>query len=104
MGLVTEEEIETEKNLKEILPERLKRSNHRNLRNSIAHTNFLYVDNEKMEFWDIYPKTQKYSLEPTKLTCVEFSKSLVEVNFFCEIFGFIIFVLIALEDVVRRYS
>lgn len=105
LGLITEEEIEKEWNLKEILPERLKNSNHRNLRNSIAHANFRYVDNEnKMKFWDINPKTQKYSLTPIKLTYNEFSKPLLEVNFFCVIFGFIILVLIALEDIAKRYS
>lgn len=105
LGLVTEEEIEKEQNLKEILPERLKRGNHRNLRNSIAHANFRYNNNEnKMEFWDIYPKTQQYSLEPIKLTYEEFSKSLVEVNLFCEIFGFINLVFMALEDVTKRYK
>ena len=105
LGLITEEEIEKERNLKEILPERLKSGNHRNLRNSIAHANFRYVDEEnKMEFWDIYPETQKYSLIPRKLTYKEFSKPPLEVNFFCEIFGFVILVLIALEDIAKRYS
>ncbi len=105
LGLVTEEEIEKENNLKEILPERLKIRNYRNLRNSIAHANFRYITNEnKMEFWDIYPKTQKYSLEPIKLTYEQFSKSILEVNLFCEIFMFINLVFMALEDVTKRYN
>jgi len=103
LGLRIEEEIEKESNLKEILPERLKKGNHRNLRNSIAHGNFRYLDEEnKMEFWDINPFTQEYSLAPIKLTYGEFSKPLVEVNFFCEIFGYIILVLIALEGIAKR--
>ena len=105
LGLLTDEEIEKERNFREILPEGLKSGNHRNLRNAIAHTNFRYIDNEqKVEFWDINPNTQMYSLNPMKLTYAEFSKSLVEVNLFCEIFGLVSLVLIALEDVVKRYS
>ena len=105
LGLRTDKDIEEEKNLKRILPKRLKTGIHDNLRNAIAHANFRYIDEEnKMEFWDIYPRTQTYSLEPIKLTYGEFSKSLLEVNFFCEIFGFFILLLIVLGNIGRRHS
>jgi hypothetical protein len=103
LGLKTDKEIENEKSLKSILPDHLNRDIYKNLRNAIAHVNFQYDDEEnKMEFWDINPRTQKYSLKPRKLTFNEFSKLLLEVNFFCEIFGFIILRLIACGNIARR--
>jgi len=105
LGLLTDEDIEKENNLKEILPEKLKIGNHSNLRNSIAHANFRYINDEnKMEFWDVYPFSQKYSMEPIRLTFKEFTNSLLEVKFFCDIFGFIVMAHIAMEDIVKRYS
>ncbi|WGM90177.1 MAG: hypothetical protein NUK63_03415 [Candidatus Bathyarchaeum tardum] len=105
LGLVTSEKIEEDKNLKEILPERLKNGKHQNLRNSIAHANFRYIDTEnKMEFWDVYPRDQKFSMNPTKLTLAEFSKSLMEVYIFCEVFGFIMLTILAINDLLIRYS
>jgi hypothetical protein len=103
LGLRTEGKVENAKNLEEVLSERLRNGVHRKLRNSIAHCNFRYLDEEnKMEFWDIDPNTLKYSLEPKSMTYEEFSKPLLEINFFCEIFGCVVLVLIALNDIANR--
>jgi hypothetical protein len=105
LGLISDKELENDTNLKEILPEKLKDSIYRNLRNSIAHANFQYVIGEKqIRFWDINPRTQRFSLKPIKLTYHEFTKLLVELNLFCEIFGFIMLTLLAIEDIFKRYS
>jgi hypothetical protein len=96
-------ENERKRTLKNILPNILSKGIHGNLRNSIAHGNFRYFDKEdKIEFWDISPNTHKYTLKPTKLTYDEFSKFLIEVNLFCEIFGLIITLLIAVDDINHR--
>ena len=57
-----------------------------------------------MQFWDINPQTKVYSLRPQKYTFIEFQKPLIEVNLFCEIFGFIILTLVAVEDLSKRGS
>jgi chaperonin cofactor prefoldin len=94
---------EKEKILQKILPDSLRQGIHKNLRNSIAHGNFRYYDKEdKIEFWDISPRTQKYTLKPIKLTYREFSKFLIEVELFCQIFGLIILALIAVTDITDR--
>jgi hypothetical protein len=104
LGVQLEETIERENDFKNTLPNRLKNGIHSNLRNSIAYGNFQYHDEEdKIEFLDLFPKTQQYTLKPTKLTFEEFSRYLVEINLFCEIFGFIILALIAVDDIrIRR--
>jgi hypothetical protein len=94
---------EKESTRQNILPDILRQGIHNNLRNSIAHGNFRYYDKEdKIEFWDILPKTHRYTLIPIKLTYEEFSMFLIEVDLFCEIFGLIILALIAVEDITNR--
>ncbi len=104
LGVQFEKTIEGENDFKNALPNRLKNGIHNNLRNSIAHGNFQYSDEEnKIEFWDLLPRTHQYTLKPTKLTFEEFSRYIVEINLFCEIFGFIILSLLAVEDIrIRR--
>lgn len=85
---------------KQILPEFFQKSIHDNYRNAIAHAHFRYIDKEnRMKFWDINQKTHKFSLLPRKLTFEEFTKALLEVNIFCEVFGLVILALIALDDI-----
>ena len=103
LGVQIEESIEKDKDFRNILPDRFKHGIHNNLRNSIAHGNFRYHEKEdKIEFWDLLPNTYKYTLKPTKSTYEEFSKHLIEVNLFCEIFGFIILSLVAIDDIRKK--
>ena len=103
LGIKIEGQTEKKKTSPSILPEKLKQGIHNNLRNSIAHGNFRYYDKEgKIEFWDIFPETNKFSLKPIKLTFDEFSFHLIEINLFCEIFGLIILVLLAVDDINKR--
>lgn len=103
LEIVVEGKNEKKRALQNILPYIIRQGIHSNLRNSIAHGNFRYYDKEdKIEFWDILPQTHKYTLKPIKLTYEEFSKFLIEVNLFCEIFGLIIMALIAVDDITHR--
>ena len=100
LGLRFDETIEKEREFQNTLPDKFRQGVHNNLRNSIAHGNFRYYDKEDtIEFWDIWPNTREYSLKPTKLRYDEFSKSLLEVNLFCEIFGFVNLALLAIHDI-----
>ncbi|OGD45860.1 hypothetical protein A3K70_00180 [Candidatus Bathyarchaeota archaeon RBG_16_48_13] len=84
------------------LPDILERGIHRNLRNSIAHTNFKYYDKEKkMEFWDRDSKGE-FTLNPIRMNYEEFSRYLLEVNLFCEIFGFTNLLMIGAQDIINR--
>lgn len=104
LEIVIEGKNEKERALQNILPYIIRQGIHSNLRNSIAHGNFRYYDREdKIEFWDILPKTDRYTLKPIKLTYDEFSKFLIEINLFCEIFGLIILALIAVDDITHRH-
>ena len=86
--------------LKQVLPECFQKGNHYNYRNAIAHAHFRYIEKEnKMEFWDIDQRTHKFSLLPRKATLEEFSKVLLEINIFCEVFGLVILALIAIDDI-----
>jgi hypothetical protein len=99
------EKIEDRKNVKYVLPECLEKGIHSHLRNAIAHARFRYIDKEnKMKFWDVHPQNHIFTMDPIKLNYKEFSKYLLQVNLFCEIFGFINLTLIALEDISKRYS
>ncbi|XES76273.1 MAG: hypothetical protein ACBZ72_08805 [Candidatus Bathyarchaeia archaeon] len=103
LGIQIGESFEKEKAFLNTLPDKFSHGIHSNLRNSIAHGNFKYYDmDDKIEFWDLFPNTQRYSLKPTKLTFKEFSNSLIEVTLFCEIFGFINMILIAIDDIKKR--
>jgi hypothetical protein len=94
-----EKAIESDASLEEVIPKRLKTGDHTHLRNSIAHCNFKFIkQDEKMEFWDINPKTQKYSWEPKKYSLEEFSMRLIEIDLFCEAFVFSVLLLMALSD------
>lgn len=105
LGLKTDKGIVNEKYFKSILPDQLNQEIYVHLRNAIAHVHFRYDNEEnKMEFWDINPKTQKYTLHSKKFTFNEFSKLRLDVYLFCEIFYFIILVLVALADIARRHS
>ena len=96
---VDNKKVESTTSLEEVIPTRLKTGEHLHLRNSIAHYNFKFISaEEKMEFWDLDPRTQKYSWELKKYTLEEFSKPLIEINLFCEAFGLIVLLLMALSD------
>jgi hypothetical protein len=99
LALAIGKKIESTTSLAEVTPERLKTGDHVHLRNAIAHFHFRFIGEEgKMEFWDIDPRTQKYSWGPKKYTLEEFSKPLLEINLFCEAFGLLVLLLMALTD------
>jgi hypothetical protein len=95
---IDESEIESPSSLEEVIPARLKKGDYVHLRNSIAHANYKFIKKEgKMEFWDVNQKTQKYSWGPKKYSFEEFSKSLIEINLFCEAFILVSLLLMTLQ-------
>jgi len=93
-----ENEIESTTSLEEVIPERLKSVDYWHIRNAIAHSNCKFIKEEgKMKFWDVNPKTQKYSWGPKKYSFEEFSKCLIEINLFCETFVLVTFLLMTLD-------
>ena len=60
LGLSIDKKIESKASLSEVIPERLKKSSYRHLRNAIAHAHSRFLEKEeKMEFWDIDQRTQQ---------------------------------------------
>jgi hypothetical protein len=105
LGIRIEGKNKPKKTFQSISPEILREGIHNNLRNSIAHGNFRYYEQgDKIEFWDLLPNTEQYTLKPMKLSFNEFSNYLIEVTLFCEIFGLIIMVLPAVQDITERHS
>lgn len=102
LAVMSEDRTEIDKNLEDVLPDYVRKGIHKNLRNAIAHTHFRYLQEKKeMEFWDVCQKGV-YSLKPARLSYQKFSKYLLDVNMFCEIFGFLLLLLIALSDIANR--
>lgn len=101
--LIDGTKIEPKASLEEVTPESLSIGDHEHLRNAVAHSNYKFIQEEgKMQFWDIEPRTQHYSWGPKKYTFEEFTKSLIEVNLFCEAFGLQIILLMAFEDIAKN--
>lgn len=101
LKVMTDEKLE--RSMDEVTPDDLKRGIHRHLRNAVAHVYFTYLEDEdKMQFWDIFPNKDKHSMKPVELDYREFSRYLVEVNIFCEIYGFLVLLFIAFEDIAKR--
>lgn len=84
----------------DVAPDDFKKDIHRNLRNSIAHANFIYLEKEgRMQFWDINPKKNEISMKPIKLNYKEFSRYEAQILIFSEIYGFITLLLIAFDNI-----
>jgi len=100
--VLSEEKTEEKKNLESVLPNHLKNGHHRNLRNAIAHAHFRYLpEKNEMLFWDVRPNGQ-YSFRPKSFSYQEFSKYLLDVNVFCEVFAFVVLLLVAIQDIAKR--
>jgi hypothetical protein len=85
--------------LQEILPNCLKNGNHNNIRNAVAHCHFKYIDSQnQIEFWDV-GKDGKYTLPATRLDFNDFSRKILEVKIFCEVFAITFLTLVAIEDI-----
>lgn len=98
--LSDETNIEPKASLQEVTPERLRIGEHEHLRHAIAHSNYKFIkEEEKMEFWDVNTRTQKYSWGPKKFTLRDFSVPLIEVDLFCEVYGLHVLLLLALEHI-----
>jgi len=93
-----------EKSIDEAAPAPLKDGIHRHLRNSVAHAYFTDVEEDKMRFWDVYEKRDEYSMEPRTLDYKQFSRYFAEVQIFCDIYGLIVLLFLAFDDIRLRSS
>jgi len=92
-----------ERSINEATPDDLRKGKHKHLRNAVAHIYFTYSEeNNKMRFWDIYWDKNQYSMKPLELDYNEFSSYVAEINLFCEIYGFLVLLFIAFEDIAKR--
>lgn len=103
LEVMTDEKLE--RSIDEVTPDDLKRGIHRHLRNAVAHVYFNYLEEkDMMQFWDMFPKKNRYSMRPVELDYKEFSRYVAEVNMFCEIYGFLVLLFIAFEDIANRQT
>lgn len=91
-----------EKSIDEVAPSQLKRGIHRHLRNAIAHAYFTDLGKDKIQFWDVFSDKDEYSMKPIELDYRQFSRYVAEVRIFCDIYGFLVLLFIAFEDIVKR--
>jgi hypothetical protein len=97
LHVLSDEEVEN--SYDDVAPDAFKRDIHKNLRNSIAHAHFAYLEKEdKMEFWDIYPRKNEYSMKPIKLNYEEFSCYSTQILLFSETYGLITLLLMAFDN------
>jgi hypothetical protein len=97
LEVLSDEKVEN--SYDDVAPDALKTDIHRHLRNSIAHAYFTYLENEdKMQFWDINPRKNEYSMKPTKLSYEELSRYSAQILFFSDTYGLITLLLMAFDN------